>query len=185
MKNTNQSFVKISKFLSLLLRHSPQAIHLNMDENGWVSTEQLIENAKKYRNMNLSFELINRVVETDDKQRFIISDDKTKIRANQGHSINVDLQLEEKVPPDILYHGTASRFYDSIMRDGIRSMSRQYVHLSLTEQIATQVGKRHGEPVILKISSGKMHEDGIKFYLSENKVWLVSHVPVEYIEVRK
>ena len=177
----NNIHVKISKFLSLILRHSPETVHLNMDKNGWVSIEELISNANKYKNMHLTIDLIEMIVKTNDKQRFILSEDKKRIRANQGHSITIDLELESKMPPDILYHGTASRFLESIMKNGLKPMNRQHVHLSQNEQTAIIVGKRHGNPIVLYINSKKMHEDGYKFYLSENKVWLVNIVPVEYI----
>jgi putative RNA 2'-phosphotransferase len=178
MENVN---VRISKFLSLVLRHSPETINLNMDRNGWVSINELIENANKYKNMRLTVDLIKTIVKNNDKQRFIISDDGEKIRANQGHSLTVDLELESKTPPDILYHGTASRFLDSILKNGLNSMSRQYVHLSSTEETALTVGKRHGNPIILYINAKKMNEDGYKFYLSENNIWLVDKVPAKYI----
>jgi putative RNA 2'-phosphotransferase len=181
-KKSNEQ-VKISKFMSLILRHSPETIHLNMDENGWVSIQELIDNANKYTNMHLTIELMKTVVKTNDKQRFKISDDGKRIRANQGHRINVDLQLECKMPPDILYHGTATRFLDSIMKDGLKPMTRQYVHLSLTEEIALTVGRRHGKPIVLYIDTKKMHEESYKFYLSENKVWLAKEVPVKYIKI--
>jgi putative RNA 2'-phosphotransferase len=134
--------------------------------------------------MHLNNDLIKIIVETNDKQRFIISDDRKKIRANQGHSITVDLELENKIPPDILYHGTAIRFLDPIMNEGLKPMTRQYVHLSVTEKIALTVGKRHGKPIVLYINAKNMYEEGYKFYLSENKVWLVNKVPVKYINVK-
>jgi len=183
MDKKSNEYVKISKFMSLLLRHSPETIHLNMDENGWVSIQELIDNANKYKNMHLTLDLVKIVVKTNDKQRFKISDDGKRIRANQGHSINVDLKLECKIPPDILFHGTATRFLDSIMKDGLKPMTRQYVHLSLTEEIALTVGKRHGKPIVLYIDTKKMYEEGYKFYLSENKVWLVEEVPIKYIKI--
>jgi putative RNA 2'-phosphotransferase len=182
-KLTN-SQVKISKFLSLVLRHSPETIHVNMDKNGWVSIQELIDNANKYKNLHLTFDDIQFIVETNDKQRFRISDDGKRIRANQGHSIAVDLELENKMPPDILYHGTAIRFLDSIMKDGLKPAGRQYVHLSQTEEIAITVGKRHGKPVVLYIDTKTMYEENYKFYLSENKVWLVDNVPVKYIKIK-
>jgi putative RNA 2'-phosphotransferase len=178
----NDAHVAISKFLSLVLRHSPQTINLNIDKNGWVNIDDLIQNANKYRKIHLTVDLINTIVETNDKQRFIISDDGKKIRANQGHSIKVDLELETKTPPDILYHGTASRFLDSIMKEGLKPMTRQYVHLSQTEETALTVGQRHGKPIVLCINAKNMFEDGYKFYLSENNVWLVNDVPVKYIK---
>jgi putative RNA 2'-phosphotransferase len=179
----NNSHVKTSKFLSLILRHSPETIHLSMDTNGWVNIHELIVNANKYKNIHLTVDLIKTIVANNDKQRFIISEDGKKIRANQGHSITVNLELESKIPPDILYHGTASRFLDSIMKNGLKPMSRQYVHLSQTEEVAITVGKRHGEPIILHIDAKKMNEEGHKFYLSENKVWLADGVPAKYIKV--
>jgi putative RNA 2'-phosphotransferase len=172
MDNESNEQVKISKFMSLVLRHSPETIHLNMDENGWVSIQELIDNADKYKNMHLTLDLVKIVVETNDKQRFIISDDGKRIRANQGHSINVDLKLEGKIPPDILFHGTATRFLDSIMKDGLKPMTRQYVHLSLTEEIALTVGRRHGKPIVLCLDTKKMYEEDYKFYLSDNNIWL-------------
>jgi putative RNA 2'-phosphotransferase len=178
----NNTQIKISKFLSLVLRHSPATIHLNMDKNGWVSIQELIDHANTYKKMYLTTDIIKLVVAANDKQRFKISDDGKSIRANQGHSIPVDLELETKTPPDILYHGTAGRFIDSIMRDGLRPMTRQYVHFSLNEETALKVGKRHGNPVVLYIDAKKMHEEGYKFYLSENKVWLVDKVPRKYIK---
>jgi putative RNA 2'-phosphotransferase len=178
----NNIQVKISKFLSLVLRHSPATIHLNMDKNGWVNIQELIDNANKYKRMHLTIDIIKLIVATNDKQRFRISDDGKSIRANQGHSISVDLELENKAPPDILYHGTAGRFIDSIMKDGLKPMTRQYVHLSLNEETAIKVGKRHGKPVVLYIDAKRMNEEGYKFYLSENKVWLVDKVPQKYIK---
>jgi len=183
MKNKpNDAHATISKFLSLVLRHSPQTIHLNIDKNGWVNIDDLIQNANKYRKIHLTVDLLYTIVETNDKQRFILSDDGKRIRANQGHSIKVDLELEAKTPPNILYHGTASRFMDSIMKEGLKPMTRQYVHLSQTEETALTVGQRHGKPIVLCINAKNMFEDGYKFYLSENNVWLVNDVPVKYIK---
>lgn len=183
MKNKpNDAHITISKFLSLVLRHSPQTIHLNMDKNGWVNIDELIQNANKYKGMHLTIDSINTIVETNDKQRFIISDDGKRIRANQGHSIKIDLELEAKMPPDILYHGTASRFLDLIMKNGLKPMTRQYVHLSQTKEVALTVGKRHGNPIVLYINAKNMFEEGYKFYLSENNVWLVNNVPAKYIK---
>jgi len=181
-KQSNDSNTRVSKFLSLVLRHSPEIIHLNIDKNGWAGIDEIIDKAGKYKSLHLSVELIKEVVEKNDKQRFIISDDGKRIRANQGHSITIDLELESKTPPDILYHGTATRFLGSIMKDGLKPMTRQYVHLSATEKTALTVGKRHGEPTVLHIDAKGMYEDGYKFYLSENGIWLVEKVPAEYIK---
>ncbi|MDR2095148.1 MAG: RNA 2'-phosphotransferase [Treponema sp.] len=177
-----KNLLQISKFLSLVLRHQPETIHLNMDNNGWVDIDELIHNANEYKHMRLDKEILAEIVKTNDKQRFIIDNEKNKIRANQGHSISIDLALEPQTPPDELFHGTAIRFLESIMENGIKPMSRQYVHLSRTVEIAENVGKRHGKPIVLYINSKAMYENGYKFYLSENKVWLVDYVPKEYIK---
>jgi putative RNA 2'-phosphotransferase len=153
-----------------------------MDKNGWVGIQELIDNATTYKNLHLTIDIIKKVVETNDKQRYILSDDGKRIRANQGHSIAVDLELESRTPPDVLYHGTAIRFLDSIKKDGLKPMGRQYVHLSRTEEIAITVGRRHGEPIVLYIDTKSMYEEVYKFYLSENKVWLVDKVPIKYIK---
>ena len=179
----NKEYIKISKFLSLILRHSPQIIYLHMDKNGWVNIDEIIQNAEKYKNMFLTSDLIKYIVENNNKQRYKISEDGKKIRASQGHSIKIDLELENKKPPDILYHGTAGHFLKSIEKDGINPMKRQFVHLSQSKEIALTIGKRHGKPIIICIDAKNMDEDGYKFYLSENNVWLVEKVPVKYIEI--
>ena len=170
----------ISKFMSLVLRHKPEEIGLQLDENGWVNVEELIEkiNAK---GIKTTLEIINTIVETNDKKRFAFNEDKTMIRANQGHSIEVELNLTEQVPPEVLYHGTATRFLESILKTGLQKQSRQHVHLSATIETAKTVGSRHGKPVILTVDTKSMHEAGIKFFVSANNVWLTDAVPVQYI----
>jgi putative RNA 2'-phosphotransferase len=153
-----------------------------MDSHGWVDIDELINNANKYNNMHLTKEIILEIVKTNDKQRYVIDAATNKIRANQGHSIAIDLALEPQKPPDELYHGTTVRFLASIMENGLKPMSRQYVHLSRTIEIAENVGKRHGKPVMLYINTKAMNENGYTFYLSENNVWLVEYVPKEYIK---
>jgi putative RNA 2'-phosphotransferase len=167
---------KISKFLSLLLRHNPQTIGLKLDANGWADIDEIIEKSK---NIELNQALIDEVVAKNDKQRFVIKENK--IRANQGHSIDVDLEFKAITPPNMLYHGTATRFLDSIMKTGLTKQKRQHVHLSKEIATAIAVGKRHGKVVLLEIETKKMFESGYKFYLSENGVWLTDVVPVEYI----
>jgi putative RNA 2'-phosphotransferase len=171
---------KISKFLSLILRHQPQLINLTLDPQGWAEVNELMEKSKT-KGQVFDLELLKEVVRTNDKQRFSFNDDFSKIRANQGHSINIDLGLEAVVPPNYLFHGTASRFVNNIRKEGLLKRSRQHVHLSVDVETATKVGSRHGVPVILKIESEKMHQEGFNFYLSKNGVWLVEEVPVEFI----
>jgi len=171
---------KLSKFISLILRHKPETIGITLDSHGWANVKELlsgINNSGRKINMGL----LEEIVRTDNKGRYSFNEDKTLIRANQGHSIQVDVDLKEAEPPKILYHGTATRFLDGIKRDGIKPMSRLYVHLSQNLDTAVKVGKRHGDCVVLGIDAEKMHRDGIKFYLSENNVWLTKYVKWEYI----
>ena len=165
----------------MVLRHEPQAIGLKLDAEGWVDIGSLIACAAKHQT-HLTRELIDVVVRTSDKKRFAISPDGLRIRAKQGHSVQVDLKLEPRQPPEMLYHGTATRFLESIKAKGLISGERQHVHLSADEATALKVGARHGKPVILKVRSEKMHRAGSKFYLSENGVWLTDHVPPEYLD---
>ena len=170
----------ISKFMSLVLRHKPEEIGLDMNENGWVNLEELIAKMNQ-KGLIVNVELIARIVETNDKKRVAFNEDKTLIRASQGHSIDIELNLSPAEPPEILYHGTAERFLESILKTGLMKQSRQHVHLSAMVETARAVGVRHGKPVILTIQAGIMHHEGFKFYLSENKVWLTDNVPVQYI----
>lgn len=128
-------------------------------------------------------DLIEKIVKEDKKGRYSFNDDKTMIRANQGHSVKVDVELKEKTPPEILYHGTGEKYIESILKTGLEKRSRLYVHLSSDVDTAKNVGARHGKPIILKIKTKEMTDDGFKFYLSENGVWLTDNVPTKYIEV--
>jgi putative RNA 2'-phosphotransferase len=175
LKESMQSNFEVSKFLSYVLRHNPDKIGLALDANGWANVSELLEKA------HLDMSTLQKVVATNDKKRFSFNEDETKIRANQGHSISIDLNLQPKEPPEFLYHGTAARFLDSIMKQGLVKGNRQHVHLSLNVQTATKVGQRHGNPVVLKVLSKKMHEAGYIFYLSDNGVWLTDHVSVEFL----
>ncbi|MET0267877.1 MAG: RNA 2'-phosphotransferase [Duganella sp.] len=170
-----------SKFLSLVLRHSPETIGLTLDNEGWANIEELISFANA-QGRALTRALLIEVVSSSDKQRFAINDNGTKIRANQGHSIPVELKLEPQVPPSHLFHGTATRFEASIRKDGLLRGTRQYVHLSSSTEVAATVGARHGKPLVLSVLAEQMHRDGIVFYISENGVWLTESVPVKYIE---
>ncbi|MEZ6056077.1 MAG: RNA 2'-phosphotransferase [Planctomycetaceae bacterium] len=171
---------RTSQYLSLILRHNPGMIGLELDPNGWADIEALLRGAATQGRV-ISRELLDRVVEENSKRRFAISEDGTRIRANQGHSIDVDLQLQPRQPPAILYHGTAIRFLDSIRRTGLQPQSRQHVHLSIDQETATKVGQRHGKPAILVVEAQRMVEQGSLFYLSENEVWLTNIVPPAFI----
>lgn len=171
---------RISKFLSLILRHQPQSINLELDENGWADVKELIIKSAKSR-IRFTIEELNEVVEKNNKKRFAFNEDKTKIRASQGHSIAIDLALRPQQPPEFLYHGTARANISSILETGIEKRSRQHVHLSSDKETAVKVGSRHGEPVVLTIRTRKMYEEGILFYQSENGVWLTDHINTKYI----
>jgi putative RNA 2'-phosphotransferase len=178
------SKIKISKFLSFVLRHKPEAIDLALDEQGWAYIEELINKAKQSGEVStLNRRLIQEAVDTNDKQRFVISEDGQKIRAAQGHSIDVDLRLTPVQPPEFLYHGTATRFLDSILKEGLKPQQRQYVHLSKDIETATAVGRRYGKPTILKVKALLMNSQGFHFYRSENGVWLTNSVPTKYLQV--
>ncbi len=181
---SSKQFNKISKFLSFVLRHKPEVIGLALNEQGWANLDELINKGNESGEINnLDRLLIQEVVNTSDKKRFVISDDGQSIRANQGHSVNVDLQLKQVTPPEFLYHGTATRFLGNILDEGLKPQERQHVHLSTDIKIATDVGQRYGKPVILTIKALLMHEQGFVFYLSENGVWLTEQVPHHYLEI--
>lgn len=170
----------ISKYLSLVLRHNPAAAGVTLDEEGWVRVEDLLAGAARHGHSFTRAEL-EQVVQKSEKQRFAFSSDAQLIRANQGHSVSVDLGLTPRTPPEVLYHGTVERFLYSIIARGVEKRSRQYVHLSLDVATATRVGSRRGEPVILKIAAASMHSDGFRFFCSANGVWLTEYVPPQYI----
>jgi len=172
--------VQISKFLSLVLRHQPEKIGLRLSQSGWASVEELIE-ASRQRGIEFTLEELQNVVASNDKKRFSLSVDGLLIRANQGHSIEVELGYAPSAPPDVLYHGTAERFLTSIKQQGLIKGRRHHVHLSADVDTATKVGRRHGKPVVLKVEAGKMRQDGFVFYLSANKVWLTERVPIQYL----
>ena len=173
-------YKRTSKFLSLVLRHKPRIIGIKLDKNGWVSIPMLLT-ALAAHGHSINRKQLETLVEMNDKKRFVIDSDR--IRANQGHSIDVELGLRPVAPPDMLYHGTATRFLDSILKQGLRKINRRHVHLSSDIDTATKVGQRHGKPVILRIDARTMFENGITFYRSENGVWLVDRVQKKYLEV--
>lgn len=170
----------LSKYMSLILRHKPETIGISLDEHGWADVDELVEGIAKKKRFNR--DILEEIVRTDNKQRYSFNESKTLIRANQGHSIPVDVELDEVVPPKFLWHGTAEQSVSSINKQGLLSMGRLYVHLSKDEGTALKVGSRHGKPVIYRVKSGKMAKDGHVFYLSKNGVWLTKKVPVEYLE---
>lgn len=171
----------ISKFISLVLRHKPETIGITLDEHGWANVDELINGLSKTYDLNM--QLLEKIVSEDEKQRYSFNEDKTLIRANQGHSISVDVELEKKVPPNVLWHGTGEKYVESIERIGLIPKSRLYVHLSGDYEIAKKIGSRHGNPVVYKVNSNQMYKDGFNFYQSVNGVWLCNQVPVEYIEI--
>jgi putative RNA 2'-phosphotransferase len=174
------NLTKTSKYISLILRHKPETIGISLDEHGWANVKELIDGVNKTHKLDMK--LLEEIVETDDKQRYSFNEDKTKIRANQGHSIDVDVELEEAVPPDMLWHGTGIKYVNSISKEGLISKSRLYVHLSADTKTAIEVGKRHGTSAIYCIDAAAMYLDGYKFYKSKNGVWLTKHVPARYFK---
>ncbi len=175
---------KTSVFISLILRHKPDVIGISLDEHGWANVSELIEGINKAEGYSIDMETLEEIVRTDNKQRYSFNDDKTLIRANQGHSINVDVELKECEPPEQLFHGTGEKFVASIRKEGLIPKSRLYVHLSKDKETAEKVGARHGKPHIFFVHSGKMFRAGYKFYLSENGVWLTKSVPPEFLGER-
>ena len=170
-----------SKFISLILRHNPGAAGISLDEHGWANVQELIDGINRSDGHILDMEMLEEIVRTDEKQRYSFNEDHTLIRANQGHSVPVDVDLEEKIPPDILWHGTGEKYVSSIDRQGLIPKSRLYVHLSLDMETARKVGCRHGRPVIYQVDCRRMVQDGYSFFLSANKVWLTKEVPVQYL----
>ena len=176
-----KDLTKISKFLSLVLRHSPQTIKIRLDENGWADVDKLIQQSNIHK-MKFDFETLEEVVFTNDKQRFSFNDDYTKIRANQGHSVDVNLELEAVKPLPILYHGTVEKYLDNIKINGLQKMQRQHVHLSKDLETAIKVGNRRGKAIVLEINALEMYKDGFEFYLSKNGVCLSNEIPAKYIK---
>ena len=172
METLSANLIKRGKKLSYLLRHDTSYA---FNENGWREVSDLVAHH------GFSMEELREIVTNNNKQRYEFSEDMTRIRARQGHSVQVDVELEEAIPPDVLYHGTAKEFTDSIMKQGILKGKRLYVHLSTTIETATKVGQRHGEPVVLAIDAKRMSENGNKFFLSRNGVWLTEFVDAKYI----
>ena len=178
---TDKETIRLSKFLSLILRHEPERVGLKLDDAGWVDVSELLDAVNRHGTA-LSLDQLKHIVATSDKKRFAFGDDGRRIRASQGHSVEVDLQYPPQPPPEILYHGTATRFLEGIRKDGLQRMGRHDVHLSAETKATLQVGGRHGKPVLLKIRAGEMHRAGFVFRCSANGVWLSENVPPQFID---
>ena len=174
------NLTKVSKFISLILRHKPEEIGIELDKYGWAKVDELVAGiAKRYP--DFTKKTLTDIVRTDEKQRYSFNEDRTLIRANQGHSIPVDLELPIVKPPEHLYHGTGKKYVDSIWKNGLIPKSRLYVHLSGDCETAEDVGRRHGEPVIFTVDAGTMSRLGYVFYQSKNGVWLTEKVPAQFL----
>lgn len=173
---------RTSQFISMILRHKPEAADITLDEHGWAGVQELINGTNKYSRHALDRDLLEEIVRTDEKQRYSFNKDHTLIRANQGHSVPVDVELEEKNPPDFLWHGTGEKYVQFIDKQGLLPKSRLYVHLSSDIDTAKNVGKRHGNPVIYRVNCREMAKDGYRFFVSANHVWLTKEVPAQYLK---
>ena len=169
-----------SRYISLILRHKPDVIGITVDEHGWANVNEMIEGVNRTHPINI--EILEEIVRMDNKKRYSFNEDKTLIRANQGHSIPVDVELKEKIPPEYLWHGTGEKYVESIDKIGLIPKSRLYVHLSIDIETAVKVGSRHGRPVVYQVNAGAMARAGYIFYCSVNNVWLIKEVPTEYLE---
>lgn len=170
----------ISKYIALILRHKPETIGISLDEHGWANVDDLIAGIAKQQQFDMA--MLEEIVSTDNKGRYSFNDDKTLIRANQGHSISVDVELKRQTPPDNLYHGTGEKYEASIDEKGLIPKSRLYVHLSKDIDTAMAVGKRHGKPIIYSVDCKTMNKEGFEFFCSVNGVWLTKEVPIKYMK---
>lgn len=173
----------ISKFLSLVLRHKPETIGIQLDQNGWIDVYQLIDKSNKY-GIEFDRETLNHIVATNSKKRFAFNDKFDKIRASQGHSVEIELGYKNQRPPKILFHGTSEKSVQSILDKGLEKRNRQHVHLSSDIETAIKVGQRHGKPIVFEILAEKMYNDKFEFYISENGVWLTGNVPTKYLKIK-
>ena len=173
--------INISKFLSLVLRHQPETIAITLDQNGWADVNDLIEKANNY-GIKFDRETLNHIVATNTKKRFAFNDTLDKIRASQGHSVEIELGYTNQKPPEILFHGTAEKFVQSILDTGLEKGNRQQVHLSADFETAIKVGQRHGKPFVFKVVAEKMYNDNFEFFISDNGIWLTDNVPTKYLK---
>jgi putative RNA 2'-phosphotransferase len=178
---SDKQLTHISKFLSLVLRHQPETIDIQLDQNGWTDVNELIEKAKNY-GIKFDREILNHIVATNTKKRFAYNDTFDKIRASQGHSIEIELGYISQKPPVILFHGTGEKSVQSILDSGLEKRSRQHVHLSSDIETAIKVGQRHGKPMVFKVLAEEMYSDNFQFYISDNGVWLTDKVPTKYLK---
>ncbi|MDR0416736.1 MAG: RNA 2'-phosphotransferase [Propionibacteriaceae bacterium] len=176
----SQNDIRLGRLISLVLRHDPSAAGITLDEHGWAVVDDLLSGMNR-RGHSIDPATLRRIVAENDKARYCLSQDGRRIRANQGHSVDVDVQLAVADPPAELFHGTAERFLDSIKRAGLQPRQRQYIHLSADVDTAIKVGRRHGAPVVLRVDSAAMAHDGHIFRLSQNNVWLTDAVPWRYL----
>ena len=179
--SSKEAHVEASRFLAFVLRHKPEAAEISLDKHGWADVDELVAGISKRR--TFSMQMLEEIVATDAKNRYSFNEDHTLVRANQGHSIPVDVNLEAVDPPAVLYHGTATKYIDAIRVEGLISKSRLYVHLSPDSETATKVGRRHGKPIVLKVDAKAMADHGITFFLSANGVWLTKEVPPGYLSI--
>jgi len=190
-----RELTSLSKYVSYVLRHRPENAGLTLQPGGWVTVDSLISgvnaNLRPKRvgdrrdETALTKELLDEIIETNNKKRFEYSPDGTRIRARQGHSVEIDLGLKEKTPPDVLYHGTGADTVDKIRESGIKKMNRHHVHLSADVETAVSVGSRHGKPVVFEVAAKHMHDIGYQFYHTANGVWLVDSVPHCHVRIKK
>ena len=177
---SEKQIASISKFLSLVLRHQPETIGIELDQNGWTDVVTLLEKSNSY-GIKLDIETLKHIVETNSKKRFAFNDTFDRIRASQGHSVEIELGYTSQKPPEILYHGTGEKSVQSILDTGLQKQDRQQVHLSADIETAIKVGQRHGKPVVFKVLSEQMYNDKFEFFISDNGVWLSDNVPAKYL----
>lgn len=178
---SDKQLTHISKFLSLVLRHQPEKIGIKLDQNGWTDVKELIVKAND-NGINFDRDTLNHIVATNAKKRFAFNETHDKIRASQGHSIEIELGYESQKPPEILYHGTSEKSVQSIIDKGLEKQSRQHVHLSSDIETAIKVGQRHGKPFVFKVLAEQMYTDNFQFFISDNGVWLTENVPAKYLK---
>lgn len=175
-----RNLIEWSRLLAMVLRHRPGSVGIELDAHGWADVKAIVE---AFSQMGLfTLAMLREIVRDDEKKRYSFNEDRTKIRANQGHSVKVDVELTEAVPPAVLYHGTGTKYVESIDKEGLLPRQRLYVHLSCDVETALKVGERHGKPFVYKILAGEMAKAGYKFYLSANGVWLTKYVPPDFLK---